>query len=1141
MKKIYTNTKTFFLIFLLFTLGVSAAQAQDAVSARRSMQVNGYVTNEEGDPLVGVTVLLLNTNRAVITGTSGEFSIWADAGGTLQFSYVGYETRQVGITAEHQSKPLRVKMKEAFTQIDQVIVTGYNQTSVRKSSGSVSVVTDKDLKTAPMQNIDMLLKGKMAGVNVQAVSGQPGQSAQIRIRGTSTITGNAEPLWVVDGVPLERDIPKISASNIRTGNFSTLLANGVAGINPQDIASITVLKDAAAAAIYGSRAASGVIVVTTKRGEAGRLKVNYSGFVSVSTSPQRSPDRMSSAQKLAWEQELWDEFSASGYAKSLIPEVRRQALEALTGEDYTSAKSTYYPVVGIVGMVRSGYGRFAGMSKAEQDAYLKGLSLQTTDWFDELFRTTVSHSHYLSMSGGSDRATYYVSFGYENNRGMVKHNDYSRYNFNGKVNMTPNRKLSVGVITDFSYQESNAPGSSVDYLNYAYFANPYERPYNDDGSYRADETYFSLHEINGGSEQRLPPDGFNIMREIDLNYALEKAVSTSITADLNWEIIPELRFSGVANFSITNNSSEAYNDKTTYAAWLDRPFEKDYVSDRIYSSLSESSNMNLSYMLRGSLSYGHTFGTHHRLNVTFGSEVRASNARNAFNKRYGYDPVTGNHLTPQPTWTMDDAGIIKFANLMSSLTGATEEDNAYASFYATFDYILKGRYVFNLTGRTDGSNNFGAKEQFNPTWSAGFSWNMDEEPWMKEISPAVSSFVWRVATGYRGNVNKTVYPQFVMNYSSTMRPLDNDNLRMGYIGNAPNPLLRWEKTWDMKFAADMGFVKERIHLLLEFYRSLGMDLVTNEAVPYSTGFMSQAYNNSEQVNQGIEATLSTVNIKTRDFTWDMSFNVAYNYNKLTDYRPSNGSVATGSTNYEGYPLSSVMTGKVLGIDPETGMYVFKKRSDAKGDAHTLSSYRDYLFYVGTNNAPVTGGFSMGFRYKTLSVSLSGSFSFGGIVSNEIDCPVDYSTLSGTSSGSSEWLQDVPTPRNDLYVNHLNVNGDVVRRWTKDNPITDGYPKLIDHWYPRSASDGSAKADVISEGITNAIFLEKINYVKLSSIVISYSLPEKWMKRTRLDGVNFSFTMNNLFTFTNYSGFDPETPGIVYPMTRSFSLGVGLSF
>ncbi len=1121
------------LLALLLLAAAHPAAAQENVGHDERVEVRGTVKDLAGEPLIGVSVVVAGTHIGVNTDLKGEYRLSAPIGSTLRFTYIGYEPQsiKVGVENKHGIRFVYdVTLREQATDIGQVVVTGFAKTEIRKSTGSVAVIKGEDLNTSPLEGVDKLLQGKLAGVSVQSVSGRPGEAAKIRIRGTSTITGNAEPLWVIDGVPMQKEIPSISSTQIKSGDFSNIFATGVGGINPNDIESVSVLKDAAAAAIYGSQAAGGVIVVTTKRGKSGPVHVNYSGTVSIQTRPVRSAKLMNSREKLAWEQELWDEFSAAGY------------------NQYLQTGSGYYPVVGIVGMIRSGYGKYKGLSTAQQDALIAELGSQTTDWFEELFRTTVSTSHYVSASGGNDKMAYYLSMGYGNDQGIVLKNSYDRYNFNAKIDATPNRVISFGISTDFSYQTSKAPSSNVDMFDYAYFANPYERPYNEDGSYRADETYFALSPANGSSYSTLPDNGFNLLREINETSSKSTSGNFTLTGNTTINITRDLKFIGLASFSYISDNSDNINGKNTYAAWLDRPFENNTTtSKRTYGSISQSSTYNTNYMLRGHFSYGHTFGEIHRLNVLAGAEISRNYAKSIVTKRYGYDPVTGNHSTPtfQPVGdntTIDYNKLINFGKILDECTGQSIVENAMASFYGTIDYILLNRYVFNASVRSDGSNNFGSKEQFNATWSAGFSWNIDEESWMKgKISDVISSMTLRLATGYTGGVNKSVYPVVIMNYDPSFRASETDFYRMGDISNAPNPHLSWEKTWDMKVGLDVGFLKDRLRLQVEAYNRKGYDLVTSSRVNSAVGFTSQGYNTSEQVNRGIEMTLGATLLKYKDFSWNMTANASYNMNKLTKYVSPNSGIY--GDYYVGYPLGMIITGKTTGIDPETGFYRYELRPDAViNDVADYRNMENYLFYVGTSTAPWTGGFNTSMRYKNLTLSVNGVFSLNAKVLNDIESPASYNELDRNLSGVDK--EPIPNSRYDLYVNHLNVVRDVTHRWTPDNPITDGYPRLIDTYggrlYDKNGNLIAQSLPSVSR-VTNCLLLEDVSYLKISSLTLLYDLPDTWVKRMHMQSCGISFSMNNLATFTNYSGLDPETPGAVYPQCRSYSIGVSIGF
>lgn len=798
--------KKLLLLFLL-TAAVPIASPTGQLFAQNpagdaQVKIDVTIVDENGEPLPGATIKASDKQLGVVSDVNGKASLWAAKGATLTISYIGMKSKTIRV---NRAMTGDIALENETATIDQVVVTGYSQTDIRKSTGSVGILTDKELKDQPLANVDMLMQGKLAGVNVQAVSGRPGESAKIRIRGTASITGNNEPLWVVDGVPLQKNIPAMGNMFIRSGDFSTLYANGVAGIAPQNIESITVLKDAAAAAIYGSQAQSGVIVITTKKGQAGNIHVSYSGNVTVQTAPSRDHNLMNTEEKLAYEQSIWDEFSKKGFESG-----------------------TWFPRIGIIGQIRSGYGRFAGMSTAEQDAYIDELKQTNTDWFQELFRNTVSTTQSVSLSGGTDKMTYYVSGGMSTNKGIVKKSSSDGANFMSKISATPSKAVSLNFDVSYSYLKSlaAATGFGLNMFDYAYFANPYEKPYNDDGSYRGDETFFSLPKVNGDVMAVLPPNGVNVMREIDGTEQVATSSGVNLRGDITWRLGEHFRLYGLASYSYTTDASDNEVNQDTYTAWQDRPFEgSNMLSQRIYGSMTQSSTSNRNWQLRAQLNYGQTFNDIHRISALVGTEVSNSYAKSVSRKVYGYDPVTGNHSLPLlvvgPSGTFSETDMQSYQMIVNSLSQQSRIENAMASFYGALDYVLMNRYVANVTARSDGSNNFGAKEQFNMTWSFGLAWNMDEERWLQNIKHIVSHATVRLSTGVTGGVNKSVYPVLIMGYSSTFRNSDTQAYRMGYVSSPPNPHLRWERTRDYNGSLDMGFLKNRLNVNLSFYRREG--------------------------------------------------------------------------------------------------------------------------------------------------------------------------------------------------------------------------------------------------------------------------------------------------------------------------------
>ena len=1087
------------------TLSLTVQAQQDGTQ----LKIDVTIVDENGEALPGATVKASDKSLGVVSDAQGKVSLWAAKGATLTISYIGMKTKTLRVT---RSMTGDIALENESATIDQVVVTGYSQTDVRKSTGSVGILTEKELKDQPLANVDMLMQGKLAGVNVQAVSGRPGESAKIRIRGTASITGNNEPLWVVDGVPLQKNIPVMGNSYIRSGDFSTLYANGVAGIAPQNIESITVLKDAAAAAIYGSQAQSGVIVITTKKGQAGNIHISYSGNVTVQTSPSRDHNLMNSEEKLAYEQSIWDEFSKKGFENG-----------------------TWFPRIGIIGQIRSGYGQFKGMTTAEQDAYIEELKQTNTDWFEELFRNTVSTSHSVSLSGGTEKMTYYVSGGMQTNNGIIKKSASDGANFMSKLSLNPSKAVTLNFDVSYSYLKSLAAGTSniFNMFSYAYFANPYEKPYNDDGSYSADNTYFTLPKVNGDVMSQLPENGVNIMREIDNTKMVGTSSSTTLRGDITWRLGEHFRLYGLASYSYSSDASDNEVDQDSYTAWLDRPFEgTNMLSKRVYGNLTQANSSNRNWQLRAQLNYGQTFGEIHRVSALFGSEVSNSYAKSVTRKVYGYDPVTGNFSMPLPLsgnsdGSYSEADMQSYQSILNSLSEQGRIENAMASFYGAVDYVLMNRYVANVTGRSDGSNNFGAKEQFNMTWSFGLAWNMDEERWMQRIRHIVSHATIRLSTGVTGGVNKSVYPVLIMNYQKTYRNSDTQAYRMGNINNPPNPHLRWERTRDYNGSIDVGFLKNRLNLNLSFYRRKGYDLVSSVLVVSTTGFATQSYNTSEQVNQGFELMLSGTPLKTKDWRWSLNGNIAYNQNVLTKYQSPTGS-ALGDI-YVDYPLGKIFTGKLTGIDAATGLYTYEKRSDY--DESKSNGWENYMFYIGSGNYPWTGGLSTNLSWRNLSLSVSSSFSLGAKKSSDVYPESTYSAVSRTNYNT------IQNHRYDIYAAQNNVVKDAAYRWTPDNPVTDGYPRLID-------AHGAAlnlDREQLFQTIQNGAYYEDASYWKIAALTLTFSSPEKLTRRLGLCSLGLSFTANNLWMITSFSGMNPESPGAVYPMSRSFSLGLNIGF
>ena len=1073
-------------------------------------QIAGLIEDEHGIPLAGVNVLIKGTKNGTMSDGDGNFSInAASLPATLSFSFLGMETLEIQV--RKPDADMTVTMKEGGLAIEQTVITGYTQTSIKKITGSVGVLTSKNLEEQAKSSIDAMLQGQLAGVAVTATTGQPGRSQEIRIRGQSTLTGDSSPLWVVDGVPLQGELPQVYDSQLKTGGIEDLFINGVGDINPNDIENISILKDASAAAIYGSRAANGVIVITTKRGREGPMRVNYSGNISVVMAPQRDGNLMNSAEKIAWEQELWDEFSAPGMA---------------AGREY--------PKVGIVGMVRSGYGKFADMAgnKAMQDAYLAELSRNTTDWFGLIFRNSVSTNHHINLSGGGKKYNYYIALGYNHDAGLLIKDSYDRYNIKSNFTMTPNKVVKLDFGLDFSMQGSKSPNlSSVDPFHYAYYANPYETPYNEDGSYRADETWYNLGLINGSSVVPVYNRGYNIMRELEQTSNQTNNYATTIRAGADIRICKPLKFVGLASYSFANNRTEKINLKDTYAAW-ENQLENDKMNKKnCYGSIIQNSYTKNAYMLRGHFEFNESFSDAHQLQVIAGAEIRAEDSKTLYSKRLNYDANTNTTSMPQPP--SGASAIESWLREVEQLSGEWYSKSRYASFYASADYFILNRYIINGSFRMDGSSYFGSAKQFNPTWSAGAAWHIAEEPFMEWSRSVLDRLTLRAATGYAGNINNGVSPQLVMSYwEQQYRRHGEETLPMATFSGAPNPNLTWEKAQDYKLSLDFGLFGDRLSGIVEGYMRHSTDVVVSSKIPSTTGYTYQKFNSADILNKGIEFTLNGRIIDKNDFRLNASFNLSYNINKVLKY--DSPDKLTASTRYwEGYPTDALFIGLVDGLNYE-GLYQYKLRPDAVIQRITDFQVADnYRYYLGTTTAPFTGGFNLSFSWKSLTLSCFGAFSWGSKTFEQMTPPGSWSTVYKQGAKA-----EVPqTYFSDLYSNHFNVTRDRTDRWTPTNKDAK-YPRIYDAF---GTAEQFSQRNPTDSNIIKGAYVKDNSYLRIKNIILSYSFPKKVTDKLKMTSLKMNLSLNNFFTITDYDGLDPETPGAVYPVSRSVMFGLNIGF
>jgi hypothetical protein len=512
-------------------------------------------------------------------------------------------------------------------------------------------------------------------------------------------------------------------------------------------------------------------------------------------------------------------------------------------------------------------------------------------------------------------------------------------------------KLDFGL--DFSVQGSRSPNlSSVDPFHYAYYANPYEYPYNEDGTYRADETWYNLGLINGSSVLPVYDKGYNIMRELEQTSNQTDNYATTARAGMDIRILKSLKFVGLASYTFGNNRTEKLNLKDTYAAWENQlEYDKMY-SKSCYGSIIQNSYTKNSYMLRGHFEFNESFSEAHQLQVIAGAEIRSEDSKTLFAKRLNYDANTNTTSMPQPP--TGGSQLESWLREVEQLSGEWYSKSRYASFYASADYFILNRYIINGSFRMDGSSYFGSARQFNPTWSAGAAWHIAEEPFMEWSRSVLDRMTLRAATGYAGNINNGVSPQLVMSYwEQQYRRHDGETLPMATFSGAPNPNLTWEKAQDYKLSLDFGLFGDRLSGIVEGYMRHSTDVVVSSKIPSSTGYTYQKFNSADILNKGIEFTLNGRILDRNDFRMNASFNLSYNINKVLKY--DSPDKLTASTRYwEGYPTDALFIGLVDGLNYE-GLYKYRLRSDAVLNNTTDYQVADnYRYYLGTTTAPFTG-------------------------------------------------------------------------------------------------------------------------------------------------------------------------------------------
>ena len=1071
---------------------------------KKEITIKGRVFMKDSTGVPGATVILKGTSTGVITNMAGEFVITVPyvESPVLVFSFLGMKTREVKYVGQKQ---MLVLMEEDTKTMDEVVVTGYQR--IRKSDmvGSTNTVKREDLFFDGTNSIEQMLQGKLPGMLVMNTSGLVGKRQKVRVRGTSTLLGNQEPVWVIDGIIQEDPLPFKSREldsfgNISSDNFDTVkdfVGNAIAWLNPNDIEDITVLKDASATVMYGVKAANGVIIIKTKQGEAGRMSVSYSGNMSIT--PRLTYEKMNlmnSKERVDVSREIYE--------------------RGLTSNQRPLEKIGYEGVLGRYLAKEISYDMF--------NEEVKKLEIQNTDWFKLLFRNSVSMNHSLSLSGGTDKISYYGSVNATINKGTSIGNESTTYSASVGLNAKAGKKVDLSLRLSGSTSETKGY-YQVDPYGYASTVSRVIPCFSEDG-----EKFFYKD-----------TDGYmyNILNEIYTTGNKNTIRTMGVSASLRWDILEGLQFESTFGANTSNVVGESFADEQSryitgirgYEFGTQRPTDELYQRSKLPhgGELNTTEDRNFNYTWRNSLSYNYVLAEKHRFSLMVGQECRSNKYDGTSSTIYGYFPGRGKSVSLPPTIIKDQMGKSDRNDLFDRYsTNVIDRKANYVGFYGSFTYGFNERYVLTASVRSDASNRFGqdTRNRFLPVWSFGARWNVHYEPWMQN-QQVISDLNFRVSYGWQGNVAENYGPDLIARIGKGEETIDQSRTGeyMMFIRSLPYGNLRWEKTKTINLGTDFGLFQNKITWTIEYYNKRTEDMIIEKSVPYAFGVTSMPVNGGNMTNHGIEISVGFTPVRTNNFTWNVSMNTSKNFNKIESTLNENENwraAAGGNLNKKGYAVSSFWAFDFVGLNPETGSAEFnipslEENPDGLMDATT------FMKYMGKLEPDFSGGVSMSFRYKSLSLSTSFNLQVGG--KKFLYAMFDESIVTSTPSA------------------YVNLPQELNKRWRKpgDEKFTNipSLPSTSSTYYilPNKAPEYAPRLYNYSDArVVNASFL------RCNSLSLSYTLPEKWVRRMYLKNLSLSASLSNPFMIVSkdLNGMDPEVATGAQPISHTYSFGINIS-
>lgn len=1072
-----------------------------AQQVKKEMEIRGVVKDKNGDPLPGVTVLVGGTTLGTATDGKGEFllKVPEQESVALHFSFVGMKTRELVFKKGQQ--PLTVVMEEDSESIEEIVVTGYQQIEKRNLTSSVVTVKTSELQTIGASSIEQMLQGVVPGLSVVNTSASPGAAPKIRIRGTATIAGNADPLWVLDGVILENSVP-VTAADLNSPDVMNMFNSVIGGINPNDIESITVLKDASATAIYGTRAANGVIVVTTKKGKANSFNISYQHTSSISIRPHYDDfDLLNSKERvaLAWE----------NYEDGL----------SLWGGTYADGIS------GLEGLLNS-YA-LGQISKDQLNTMVNKLEEVNTDWFKILFRNAYTQTHNLSVSGGTEKTNYYISLNYNGEEGVDKASEYKNYGGMVKLNTQLFQGVNMGAIVQVDRRDREMYHSSLDLFNYAVRSSRAIPLREDNG-----DLHYYIGSVSGRASK------INVLNELANSGNESTQTDVKGIVNLTINLYKGLKYEGLFSYASSHSTARDYaTEKTAYVATIRGYGYGEGSEDNVKKSplpyggvYNETTYEQRSSLIRNGLTYKGSLMDDLSIDVLLGQEFRNTNYKGLTSNIYGYFHDRGNTFY-EPVLG-ESTGHLKRNKTTRNLV-----DRSNISYYGVISAMYDNRYVLNANIRFDGSNLFGSnpKYRYLPLWSVSGRWIISNESFLSD-NTLISNLALRASYGLRGNIVEDSSPSII---AAALPPNAVTGLFEMEIQQAPNPDLKWETTASFNAGLEIALFDNRLSLDIDYYLDKSKDLIAYKGVSSVSGFSGKYVNYANVTNQGLDVALSGTILKSKDWNWTAAFNMGYVKNEVTKSKSTAQtkylvqSVYTPGEVYEGKPVNGMFSYRFAKLDGKGMPMFYDKDGNVLGvDSDEIVNFPydiENLKYEGTRDPMLSGGLNTRVAYK--NVSLSMLFAFG--LKNVVRLPSRaYVSAPNSDENANSSIKDRWRPGQDNTGKTIPAlsSGDGLIMTADDNFYATDWYNLSD-------------ATVVPG-----------DYLRFRNLMIEYRLPLRWVNKVvigdkKLSAVTLKFQAQNLFVLADkrLKGYDPETINYTtntygsLPLARTFTLGLNVNF